>query len=128
MADYAQDAREVAADLREDGALITLSWSVALPYDPSNPRAPATTTVSVTAAGVVLPYSSRVIGTQSDSLIQSGDQQLLLAVLDADGNPFAEPKPEAEAKLADGSTWKVKNPRTLAPAGVPVMYDITLRR
>ena len=128
MADYQQDAIDAEATLREEGAIITLSWKVPFKYNPANPGELAPPPVTVRAAGVVLPYSSRVIGTQTDSLIRAGDQQLLLAAIDVDGNPMIEPPPEASALLADGSTWTVKNPRTLAPAGIPVMFDITLRR
>lgn len=128
MADYAQAARKAAQSLLKSGATITLSWKVPFKYDPANPKALPPPPVTVRAAGVVLPYSSRVIGTQTDSLIRAGDQQLLLAAVDINGEFLAEPPPEASALLADGTTWTVKNPRTLAPAGIPVMFDITLRR
>jgi hypothetical protein len=128
MADYLQDARDTEAALAEDGAQITLSWSVPVVYDPATPNAPAAAPVSVTAYGCVFPYSSNRIGTQPDSLIRAGDRQLLLAALDINGATLSEPPPDAQVTLADGSLWLVKNPQPLAPAGVPVMYDITIRR
>lgn len=128
MADYSQETIDAAADLLEAGAVISLSWSVVASYDPSNPSAPPSPPVTVQAGGVVLPYSSNKIGTQPDSLIRAGDRQLLLAALDVNGAALPEPPPDAEVTLADGSVWLVKNPQPLAPAGVPIMYDITIRR
>lgn len=128
MADYSQETIDAAADLLEAGAVISLVWSVVTQYDPSNPSAPPAPPVAVQAAGVVLPYSSNKIGTQPDSLIRAGDRQLLLAALDITGAALPEPPPDAEVTLADGSVWLVKNPQPLAPAGVPIMYDITIRR
>lgn len=127
--DYLQTAQDAAEAILDVGALITLSWVVPVVYDPANPAAAANPPISVTAAGVVLPYASNKIGTQPDSLIRAGDQQLLLAALDAAGAPITEAPPvDALAYLADGTTWKVKNPVALAPAGSVVLFDITLRR
>jgi hypothetical protein len=128
MADYSQETRDAARDLLAAGAVVTLSWSIATAYDPANPSAPPSAPVAVQAAGVTLAYNLKQLGTQPDSLIRAGDKQLLLAALDVTGAALPEPPPDAQVTLADGSVWLVKNPQPLAPAGVPIMYDITIRR
>lgn len=126
--DYASTAREAFEALRDAGALVTLAWDDADDYDPALGRAPEGTPVTVATYGVVLEYNFKDIGTQPDSLIRAGDRQLLLAAIDPLGAQIPAPLPDAVATLADGSRLVVKNPRALAPAGVPVLYDITLRR
>jgi hypothetical protein len=125
--DYASTAREAYDALREAGALVTLSWTVTPDYDPAQPE-PVPAVVSVATYGAVLEYNFREVGTQPDSLVRAGDRQLLLAAVTPDGAALPEPPLDAVATLADGSSLTLKNVRPLAPAGVPVLYDITLRR
>lgn len=125
--DYADTAREVYAALREDGALVTVAWSVTPDYDPAAGE-PVPVAVTATTYGVILDYPTHKIGTQPDSLIRAGDRQLLMAVLDQDGADVPEPPPEAVVTAAYGARYVVRNCAALDPAGVAVMFDITVRR
>lgn len=126
MFDYAQSAQDALDLLTEFGAVVTVSWTPAPTSDAPDAVQPAP--VTARAYGAVLEYNRMQIGTQADSLIRAGDRQLLLATLDENG--AAMPEPPSEALVTDGAgiRYRVKVCAPLAPAGVAVLYDITLRR
>lgn len=126
MFDYAQSAQDALDLLTEFGAVITVSWTPAPTSDA--PDAPQPAPVTARAFGVVLEYSANKMGTQADALIRQGDRQLLLAVVDENGAAMPEPALEALVTDAGGVRYRVKNVAPLAPAGVPVLFDVNLRR
>jgi hypothetical protein len=126
MADYTQETRDAAASFKESGGLFVLSWTPAPTSDA--PDAPTPEAVEVRASGLLLEYSAKSQGTQADSLILAGDKQVLLAALDDIGNPISAVPPEAQILAPDGVTYTVKMSKPLAPAGVPIMFDLNVRR
>lgn len=124
--DYVTTAREARDSLKEAGAIVDLIWTPAPVSDAPDAATPAE--VTHRAYGAVLPYNFREVGAQPDSLIKAGDQNLLLAALDLQGRPLPEPPFDAVVVLVDGSRHRVKAGKPLAPAGVPVLFDITIRR
>lgn len=124
--DYGDTAQDVREALEEAGALCALAWTPAPLSDA--PDAATPDPLAFSAYGVILDYSDKQIGTQSNSLIEAGDRQVLLAVFDEFGN--ALPLPPAESKIVapDGIEYTIKRAKPLAPAGVPVMYELNVRR
>lgn len=126
--DYNAEAIEAARALAEDGQIVVLSWQTIAPYVPGLPE-PEPVQHVYTAAGLVEAYPARDTGTQPDSLIAAGDERLHLAALAPD---LATPVPEipvgAMVLLHGGHTRVVKNCKALAPAGIVVLYDVTLKR
>lgn len=126
--DYNAEAIEAAKALAEDGQIVVLSWSTVADYVPGQPDAEPVQHVH-TAAGMVEDYPARDVGTQPDSLIAAGDERLYMAALAPDlSTPVPAPHVDAMVLLAGGHVRMVKNCKRIAPAGVVVMYDITLKR
>lgn len=124
---YRDKALAARASLAKSGAQVVVAWQTTPDYVPGEPE-PQPVQVSFDAPGVVVEYASREIGTQPDSLIRAGDRNLLLAACDEAGEPLLEPPFGAAVTLVDGSLYKVANVKSIAPAGVAVMFDITIRR
>lgn len=126
---YTQTAIKAARSLAKAGAIVSASWQTAAePYKPGQPP-PQPVQHAHSAAGLVLAYADRDIGVAGDTLAAAGDERLYLAVLAPDLATPVPPLPfGARVVLADGGVRFVKNCKPLAPAGVRVMYDITLRR
>lgn len=126
--DYNAEAIEVAKALAEDGQVVVLSWETTAPYVPGLPE-PIPVQHVHTAAGLVFAYPARDVATQADSLIAAGDEQLHMAALAPDlTTPVPAPPVGAMVLLHAGHTRVVKNCKPLAPAGIVVMYDVTLKR
>lgn len=124
---YGETAQDVRETLSDVGALAGLVWTPAPTSDA--PDAPLPPAVSVTAWGIILDYPAKAIGTQPDSLIRAGDRQVLLSAIDEQtGAAMPLIPPEASILAPDGVTYVVKNAKVLNPAGVVVMFDLTVRR
>lgn len=126
--DYNAEAIEAARALAEDGQIVVLSWETLAPYVPGLPE-PEPVPHVYTAAGVEFPFNFKEKGVQADSLIAVGETQLLLAAVSPDlTTPVPPPPFDAVVLLHGGHVRKVKTCKPLAPAGVVVTYDITLKR
>lgn len=125
--DYGETAQDVREALEEAGALSSLTWTPPPISDAPDAAVPAPLTFS--GWSVILDYGYKQIGTQPDSLIVAGDRQVLLAVFD-ETTGAAMPQPPAESNIIapDGIEYTVKLAKPLAPAGVPVMFDLNVRR
>jgi hypothetical protein len=66
------------------------------------------------------------IGNISGTLIQIGDQKLLVSVLAAEGGALPEPRVDDTA-LVGAKLYSIKNVDALQPGGVPVMYTLVVR-
>lgn len=124
---YRDKAIAARASLARSGAPVVVAWTETPDYVPGEPE-PAPVAHTFTAPGAVIAFGYKEIGTQPDSLIKAGDRNLLLAACDANGDPLPEPPFGAAVTLVDGSLYAVTSCKPLAPAGVPVMYDISIRR
>ena len=120
--DYASIA--VLADelLAEFGQPLTITTHVTGEYDPAT----GLTSFSATSHegyGAVLDYGLHQsgMGAGGDSLIQHGDKQLLLS-------PNVITPPLVDDIVTIGQLgYTIKNIKTVAPSGVPVLYDCNVR-
>jgi hypothetical protein len=119
---YAKKARETDAKLRKKGGTATLRRIVLGDDDPDTGK-PARDEQDYPAAGVKLNYSAdRIDGT----LIQSGDQELLLSPLQLNGQPLPEPT-VGDLVLFGAAKFAVKSVAKLEPTDVVVLYTLQLR-
>jgi hypothetical protein len=122
VTDYAKKARETDAKLRKKGGTVTLRRVVLGDDDPDTGK-PVKTVTDYTAAGVKLNYEAdRIDGT----LIQSGDQELLLSPLQLNGQPLPTPT-VGDQVLAGPAIFAIKSVAKLEPTDVVVLYTLQLR-
>jgi len=128
--DYVETAQEAAAILADFGALATVTRTPAPLDDGPDTGQPAPLPVSVTAWAAIFDYTEKSYGNQPDALVRAGDRQLLLAGIDVDGVTITPDMLPVDAPLIgpDGDRYVIKNPKPINPAGVPVLYDIQVRR
>lgn len=122
MTDYARKARETDVKLRKKGGPVVLRRIVLGDDDPDTGK-PEQTITDYTAAGVKLNYDAdRIVGT----LIQSGDQQLLLSPLQLNGQPLPEPT-TGDLVLINGARFAIHNVAKIEPTDVVILYTLQLR-
>lgn len=134
MMDYVQTAQDALAALIEagganPGAQITIK--AAGGYNPATSKTTAPTTVTYAAVALVFEYGFRNAGEAfaDGTMIKAGDREIYIAALLADGSPLpAAPVNGAACVAPDGQTYTLENVKPLAPAGVPVLYQATIRR
>jgi hypothetical protein len=116
MAFYDEIAADVSAILAESGLLTSLRRVTPGTYDPTTGTS-APTTASAVITAVMLDYPIRYIdGTK----ILHGDKQALIA-------PGNAPQVNDEI-LWLNEWWRVVSVETTAPAGVPVLYTVQVRK
>lgn len=121
--DYASIAQDVDAILAEAGQPITIRTVIAGPYDPSTGK-PTKTSSDLPGTGAVFDFALHLSGAafQPGTLIVAGDKQLLLS-------PVGVTEPQPGSFVVIGTvTWHVVATKTLAPAGIPVLYEVLLRK
>ena len=87
MTDYSKTAARADQSLRRKGGIVVLRQVVTGPYDPDLGTAPITTT-DCEGTGVKINYEAENI---DGTLIQAGDQKLLLSPLQRNGAPMPMP-------------------------------------
>lgn len=120
MADGDFTPEEVGEMIAEEGQLVLLS--VTTPdgdYVPGTGQAGGTP-LEFTAMGVLLPFS-RGLQAQPNSGIESRDQQLLL------GGDIPHAPTLSTTVAVGGVVYNVIDVNTMAPTGVPLYYDCTVR-
>ena len=122
MTDYSKTAARADQSLRRKGDIVVLRQVVTGPYDPDLGAAPSTTT-DYEGTGVKINYEAENI---DGTLIQVGDQQLLLSPLQRNGAPMPTPT-SADLVLFGGASYTVKAVETTAPVDVAVLYTLQLR-
>lgn len=122
MIDYAKTAARADASLRRKGGIVVLRQVVTGEYDPGLGTAPSTTT-DFEGTGVKINYEAENI---DGTLIQAGDQQLLLSPLQRNGAPMPTPT-AADLVLFGGATYTVKAVESTAPVDVAVLNTLQLR-
>lgn len=122
MTDYAKTAARADQSLRRKGGIVVLRHVVTGAYDPGQGTAPVTTT-DHEGTGVKIAYEAENI---DGTLIQAGDQQLLLSPLQRNGAPMPAPT-SADLVLFGGASYTVKTVETTAPVDVAVLYTLQLR-
>lgn len=127
MANYAKSAEGARQSFKRNGKLCALTWTP--PPLSDAPDAPPPAPLTFAAYGVIFDYGYKQLGTQVNSLIEAGDRQVLLSVFDeTTGGALPEPPPESKIIAPDGVEYTIKRVQPLAPAGVPVMYDLNVRK
>ena len=93
-------------------------------YDPSTGISTPVAPASYVGRGAVFDYKQTDV---NQSLVEAGDQRLLLSPLCTDGTPMPEPMTSDDVVLANGKSYTVQRGGEVAPAGVVCLYDIQLR-
>ena len=122
MTDYSKTAVRADQSLRRKGSIVVLRQVVTGNYDPNLGTAPSTTT-DYEGTGVKINYEAENI---DGTLIQAGDQKLLLSPLQRNGLPMPQPT-NADLVLFGGASYTVKAVETTAPVDVAVLHTLQLR-
>lgn len=130
--DYVQTAQDALAILMDFGGA---EPGITFTHTPGSAPAPGGAPVilppvTTLAVGLIFTYSDKMSGdgTRADTLIQSGDRQCYIAAIDINGVQIPAPEKEDTALAPDGVIYVVQNVKPLAPNGIPVLYEIQLRR
>ena len=122
MSDYIKTAARADQSLRRKGGIVALRQVVTGEYDPGLGAAPITT-ADYEGTGVKINYEAENI---DGTLIQAGDQQLLLSPLQRNGQAMPAPT-AADLVLFGGASYTVKAVETTAPVDVAVLHTLQLR-
>ena len=122
MTDYSKTAARADQSLRRKGGIVVLRQVVTGDYDPDLGAAPTTTT-DYEGTGVKINYEAENI---DGTLIQVGDQQLLLSPLQRNGQAMPTPT-VADLVLFGGASYTVKSIETTAPVDLAVLHTLQLR-
>lgn len=130
--DYVQTAQDALAILMDFGGAepgITFTHTPdAAPAPGGAPVIPPP--VTTLAVGLVFTYSYQMSGdgTRPGSLILAGDRQCYIAAIDINGVQIPAPVKEDTALAPDGVEYVVQLVKPISPNGIPVLYEIQLRR
>ena len=122
MSDYTKTAARADQSLRRKGGIVVVRHVVTGEYDPDLGTAPSTT-ADYEGTGVKINYEAENI---DGTLIQAGDQELLLSPLQRNGLPIPQPT-AADLVLFGGASYTVKAVETTAPVDVAVLHTLQLR-
>lgn len=122
MTDYSKTAARADQSLRRKGGIVVLRQVVTGEYDPDLGAAPSATS-DHEGTGVKIAYEAENI---DGTLIQAGDQKLLLSPLQRNGAPMPMPT-TADLVLFGGASYTVKAVETTAPVYVAVLHTLQLR-
>lgn len=122
MSNYSKTAVRADQSLRRKGGIVVLRRVVTGEYDPGLGTAPTITT-DYEGTGVKINYEAENI---DGTLIQAGDQKLLLSPLQRNGAPMPAPT-AADLVLFGGVSYTVKAIETTAPVDVSVLHTLQLR-
>lgn len=122
MTDYAKTAARADQSLRRKGGIVTLRKVATGEYDTDTGK-PAITTTDYSGTGVKIGYSADLI---DGTLIQSGDQQLLLSPLQRSGAVMPMPADD-DMVLIGSATFTVKSVGKEEPTDTAVLYTLQLR-
>ncbi|NBV16778.1 hypothetical protein [Janthinobacterium sp.] len=122
MIDYTKTAARADQSLRRKGGIVVLRQVVTGEYYPDLGAAPTITT-DYEGTGVKTAYEAENI---DGTLIQAGDQKLLLSPLQRNGQAMPAPT-AADLVLFGGASYTVKAVETTAPVDVAVLHTLQLR-
>ena len=122
MTDYSKTAARADQSLRRKGGIVVLRKVVTGAYDPDLGMAPTITT-DYEGTGVKIAYEAENI---DGTLIQAGDQKLLLSPLQRNGASMPAPT-TADMVRFGGASYTVKAVETTAPVDLAVLHTLQLR-
>lgn len=107
------------------GQAVTLTRRTSGAYNPATGTASITTTTQA-GKGVILPFGVGLRKT-ADSNVTAADRQCYLSGLKSDGSAIDTPKVDDTLTDANGVIYTVTEVSPLAPAGLSILYDLTIR-
>ena len=113
------------AMIEAKGQTVTLTRRASGAYNPATGAASITTSTQ-TGKGVILPFGQglrKMTGTN----IPTGAVQCYLAGLTTAGAALTEPKVDDTLTDANALVYTVTEVSRLAPAGLPILYELTLK-
>lgn len=113
-----------AALIAGKGQTATITYSDGGTYNTATGTISGVTDYTITTKAVVLPKAARA---KDGGAIVAGDETLLIAAIDTDGDPFTIPPVNAVVTLADSSKRVIVAIEALTPAGLVILYDATVR-
>lgn len=126
--DWAQDARDVDAGMREAGGLVILTQPASDgTFDPA----------TETTTGASPAQTHRAYGAQGEAysafsiasgVVAAGDVRLMLSTLDENGAPLPTPVADSWTLALNGVIHTIKHVDTTKPADVAVLYEVRLRK
>lgn len=118
--------RSRAADLiGRKGQAVTLTRRSAGAYDPATGTASITTSTQ-TGKGVILPFAAG-IRKSGNTTVTAADRWCILSGLNTAGTALTEPKVDDTLTDAAGATYTITEVSPLEPAGLAIIYELTIR-
>lgn len=124
MSIYATDQLDAAAMLSEAGQSVTVTSKGAGSYSPAT-GAVSTSPSSQTAKAVIFDFSAGLRAVNGN--IPSTDRLCILSALTTAGAALTAPKVNDTVTDVNGATYNVQAVSPLAPDGLPIIYELTLR-
>ncbi|WP_219117069.1 hypothetical protein [Janthinobacterium sp. UMAB-56] len=122
MTDYSKTAARADQSLRRKGGIVVLRQVVTGEYDPDLGAAPSATS-GHEGTGVKIAYEAENI---DGTLIQAGDQKLLLSPLQRNGAPMPTPT-VSDLVMIGGVAYTIANVGDLQPVDVSLLFTLQLR-
>lgn len=119
------DRLSAATSIGEDGQTVTITRQSAGAYNPATGTAAVVETTQ-TAKAVIFPFGPG-LRNQAGSSITADDMQCLLAALTTAGTVLSEPKVNDVLIDSNSARWTITEVSPLAPAGLTIMYELTVR-
>jgi hypothetical protein len=120
-------AQRLSADrmIEAKGQAVTLTRRASGSYNPATGAASVTTTTQ-TGKGVILPFAQGIRKAPGTTVLAT-DRQCLLSALKSDGTALTAPQVDDTLTDSNGDVWAVTEVSPLAPAGLDIIYELTLR-
>lgn len=121
-------AQRLTADsmIESKGQTVTLTRNAAGAYNTATGTATITTSTQ-TGKGVFLPFAQGV-RKRGDSNVTAADRKCILSALNSAGAALTAPVVDDKLTDAAGNTYVVTEVSQIAPAGLDILYDLTVRR
>lgn len=123
--DYTIDRAEADAMLEEFGQAVTLTHRAAGAYDPATGTAAITETTQA-ASAVIFDFAPGLRKMAGEN-IAAGDRQCYLSALKSDGTALTRPSVNDTLTDANGLALTIVAVSELSPAGVDILYELTVR-
>lgn len=107
------------------GQAVTLTRQASGTYNPATGAA-AITTSTQTGKGVILPFGQG-IRKRADSSVTQADRLCFLSALNTAGTALTEPVVNDKLTDAAGNIYTITEVSPLEPAGLAVLYELTIR-
>jgi hypothetical protein len=118
--------RSRAHDMIEaKGQTVTLTRNASGTYNPATGAASITPSTQ-TGKGVILPFAQG-IRKRGDSNVTAADRYCILSGLNSAGAALTEPKVDDKLTDAANNAYTVTEVSPLEPAGLPIIYELTIR-